>query len=577
MSTLLRIFAVAVTLVLTACHANAQFTTVTATVNDPNGRIYQLGTLNVSFFDPGTSGKLPTLGPNSPIPNQANGIGQNLDSFGAFSVQVADNGVIASASGATGTQWWFNICANANILQLPSTQLVPCFIYKTAIICATNTPVTCTANTMDISAKLQAIAAVLPPSAGTPNLDGIADGLNFVRYPYSEGPVPLVYNGGFETQAAFGGLNPLPPPGWFNDVGTTAAYETVSPCEGGQSLKMTWPQNPAGNEVSPVNFISASPGDVFYISGIVKGDGTLSPQIRMHFIDKTNTAIGSDVIATTASTSCTTITASGTAPANTVYAEVTLTYSPFNSSGSTWYDAIKAYRVNFPALSTPSLTIASGPAITAVQGNGVKAQLSTGTTTTNDVVKYDANGNTVDSGILAATPVQVVGVPFTGSSVVNASTTSPQAFATPCVTTPCYTAGQLNTVGKTFDIEGGGTVSFNTIAQTFGFTIMANGNGIGTIGSPYPTTPTTTATGDWWFKALCKVTVTGASGNFTCLLTYTFMDNNGTNTSSKTFVASGLSNVDLTATFTPDIGVYFSTVSTNNQATQSFAITRQYN
>ena len=36
--------------------------------------------------------------------------------------------------------------------------------------------------------------------------------------------------------------------------------------------------------------------------------------------------------------------------------------------------------------------------ITGNQGNGAKLQLSTGTTTTNDCVKYDANGNTVDAG-----------------------------------------------------------------------------------------------------------------------------------------------------------------------------------
>jgi len=34
----------------------------------------------------------------------------------------------------------------------------------------------------------------------------------------------------------------------------------------------------------------------------------------------------------------------------------------------------------------------------ALQGNGIKTQLSTGTTTTNDCVKFDANGNTVDAG-----------------------------------------------------------------------------------------------------------------------------------------------------------------------------------
>ena len=36
--------------------------------------------------------------------------------------------------------------------------------------------------------------------------------------------------------------------------------------------------------------------------------------------------------------------------------------------------------------------------LATVQGNGTKVQLSTGTTTTNDCVKFDANGNTVDAG-----------------------------------------------------------------------------------------------------------------------------------------------------------------------------------
>lgn len=39
-----------------------------------------------------------------------------------------------------------------------------------------------------------------------------------------------------------------------------------------------------------------------------------------------------------------------------------------------------------------------GTGVTSAQGNGSKVQLSTGTTTTNNCVKFDANGNTVDSG-----------------------------------------------------------------------------------------------------------------------------------------------------------------------------------
>src|SRR5215467_12495473 len=46
-----------------------------------------------------------------------------------------------------------------------------------------------------------------------------------------------------------------------------------------------------------------------------------------------------------------------------------------------------------------TLAVANGgTVVTTAQGNGSKVQLSTGTTTTNNCVKYDANGNTVDSG-----------------------------------------------------------------------------------------------------------------------------------------------------------------------------------
>lgn len=46
----------------------------------------------------------------------------------------------------------------------------------------------------------------------------------------------------------------------------------------------------------------------------------------------------------------------------------------------------------------------TAPVISATyQGNGAKVQASTGTTTTNDCVKFDANGNTVDAGAACAT------------------------------------------------------------------------------------------------------------------------------------------------------------------------------
>jgi hypothetical protein len=50
------------------------------------------------------------------------------------------------------------------------------------------------------------------------------------------------------------------------------------------------------------------------------------------------------------------------------------------------------------AVAAASVKVASGTAMTGNQGNGTLVQHSTGTTTTNDCVKFDANGNTVDAG-----------------------------------------------------------------------------------------------------------------------------------------------------------------------------------
>lgn len=119
--------------------AQTGFTSVTAIVQDPSGNIYANAPYNVTFFDPGTSGKLPTLN-NSPF--QRAFVGANTDSFGNLAVTVADNGVIASTSGATNTQWRFSICAQAG---------TPCF----------STLITITGASQNITATLKAAAAPL--------------------------------------------------------------------------------------------------------------------------------------------------------------------------------------------------------------------------------------------------------------------------------------------------------------------------------------------------------------------------------------------------------------------------------
>ena len=138
-------------LAASAIPAMAQYTTVSANVFDPNNQVYANGTFTAQFYDPGTSGKLPLLN-GSTFQQRLSG---SLDSFGYFSVPLADNGVIASSSGATGTQWTISICSQPYQLYLGKTY---CFSYQTTI----------TGSSMDLTAALKAVAATLPQNTSQP-------------------------------------------------------------------------------------------------------------------------------------------------------------------------------------------------------------------------------------------------------------------------------------------------------------------------------------------------------------------------------------------------------------------------
>src|SRR6266436_2414785 len=128
-------------------------TTVTATIRDPNGAIYTQSQVNITFFDPGTPGKQPLL--NGSTFQQQYTV-YATDSFGFFTVQLPDNGIIDAASN-TSTQWSFRVIYSDRATS---------FVYRTAINCAANIPATCTAGVMDISAPIQAAAALIPATAG---------------------------------------------------------------------------------------------------------------------------------------------------------------------------------------------------------------------------------------------------------------------------------------------------------------------------------------------------------------------------------------------------------------------------
>lgn len=99
--------------------------------------------------------------------------------------------------------------------------------------------------------------------------------------------------------------------------------------------------------------------------------------------------------------------------------------------------------------------------LATTQGNGAKVQLSSGATTTNDCVKFDGSGNTVDAGAgCGTTPVttvassgasQSLAFPASGNSAYDITLT-----ANCTLTITGGTAGQLQTVTLILRQSGGG-------------------------------------------------------------------------------------------------------------------------
>ena len=120
-----------------------------------------------------------------------------------------------------------------------------------------------------------------------------------------------------------------------------------------------------------------------------------------------------------------------------------------------------------PALGTPlsglmtNVTGLPPSAVTSSQGNGLKFQLSTGSTTTNDCVKFDANGNTVDAGS-ACGPGNVSnsGTPANGQLAqwTNAATVQGITLGGDCTLSgSTITCTQIN--GSNFTVNPSGVLS----------------------------------------------------------------------------------------------------------------------
>lgn len=91
--------------------AGPGFTTVTATIADISGTPYANGTWSANFVNPGTPGVTPLIN-NSPITTVYAG---TMNNAGFFTVDLPDNVVIGTQSGALGTQWRFAFDSKATL------------------------------------------------------------------------------------------------------------------------------------------------------------------------------------------------------------------------------------------------------------------------------------------------------------------------------------------------------------------------------------------------------------------------------------------------------------------------------
>lgn len=143
--------------------AQGGFTTVTGTITDPNGVKWSCGSISAQLITAG--GTAPTLNgggfssQTSPVQlgcPTIPGSGAN----GSFAMRLADSGVISPGT----TTWKFTVNTTGNAPPLGTGP--QSFTYTSAINCSTNTPSTCTSNTMDISSQLSALAPALGGSGG---------------------------------------------------------------------------------------------------------------------------------------------------------------------------------------------------------------------------------------------------------------------------------------------------------------------------------------------------------------------------------------------------------------------------
>jgi hypothetical protein len=186
--------------------AQGGFTTVTGTITGAaDGLVWSCGTIAAQLITAG--GVSPTLNgggfstSTSPIAlgcPTTNGL-----PAGSFSMRLADSGVIVPST----TTWQFTVSVAPGIAP-PAGTGPQSFTYTTAINCSTNTPSTCTANTMSISAQLSALAPRLSNSgsSGASSGSGPATGTPGAGSIYVNNSTGQIYtnnNGSFNLQSPY--------------------------------------------------------------------------------------------------------------------------------------------------------------------------------------------------------------------------------------------------------------------------------------------------------------------------------------------------------------------------------------
>jgi len=275
-------------------------------------------------------------------------------------------------------------------------------------------------------------------------------------------------------------------------IAKTSSYTLLTADNGslitfnGSSLTATLP-NPPPSSTWCANIINLNSGSNLTISrnGLSINTGTSNLTLLPYQL-ATIWTDGSNYFSTLPLSGVTTTTASQSAGAGTV----TTTGSPANgnlakfsgpssitnadlsgdatTSGTPAVTVVKVNGGSIPTSATALASNGSNQLVAATyQGNGSKVQLSTGTTTTNDCVKFDANGNTVDAGAACGTG---------GGGSSNFG-----------VCTPSFSS----TTGYTWDNQGASTATITSNVLTFTAQATSGQDQIRYFHKAVPSTPWT--------------------------------------------------------------------------------------